>query len=224
MLTRPDVVLGLDREIGGFAELVRSLDAAEWEQPSRCEGWRVADVAAHVAGAIADVTSGRVEGLDTPEVTDRQVAERRGRSPADIADELDRVRPLSRELMGGLDDAAWAGPAPGAYDMTLGEAVGSLWFGFYIHAEDIRAAVGRDSDRGPALRAGVHFVAGALAGRDWGPAVLALDGVEEVPIGDVASATDVRRVTGDPLTFVLAASGRADPAALGLDQSVNVFA
>jgi hypothetical protein len=33
-----------------------------------------------------------------------------------------------------------------------------------------------------------------------------------------------RRITGDPLAFVLAATGRADPEILGLDASVNVFA
>ena len=33
-----------------------------------------------------------------------------------------------------------------------------------------------------------------------------------------------RRVTGDPLSFVLAATGRADPAVLGLDPTVNVYA
>jgi hypothetical protein len=32
-----------------------------------------------------------------------------------------------------------------------------------------------------------------------------------------------RRITGDPLAFVLAASGRTDPAALGLDPTVNIY-
>jgi hypothetical protein len=32
-----------------------------------------------------------------------------------------------------------------------------------------------------------------------------------------------RRVTGDPHQFVLVATGRADPATLGLDESVNVY-
>jgi hypothetical protein len=30
-------------------------------------------------------------------------------------------------------------------------------------------------------------------------------------------------VSGDPLAFVLAATGRSDPGALGLDESVNVY-
>ena len=32
-----------------------------------------------------------------------------------------------------------------------------------------------------------------------------------------------QRVTGDPLEFVLAATGRTDPGALGLDETVNVY-
>jgi uncharacterized protein (TIGR03083 family) len=207
-MVRQEVVDGLQRELQGFVDLVRSLD----------------DVAAHVAGSLTDITSGRVDGQEDPEVTARQVAERRGRGPAEIADELERGRERNGELMAMLDDVAWASPAPGGYDMTLGEAVGSLWSGYYVHADDIRSAVGRASDRGPGLRASVHHLAGLLTRRGWGPAVLALDGLEEVPVGGASDGPGGRRVVGDPLTFVLVATGRADPGSLGLDASVDVFA
>ena len=48
----------------------------------------MADVAAHVIGSMADVVSGRLEGLGSPEVTAREVAERTGRSPIELATEL----------------------------------------------------------------------------------------------------------------------------------------
>ena len=32
-------------------DLLRELDAEEWDHPSVCEGWRVRDVAAHVISA-----------------------------------------------------------------------------------------------------------------------------------------------------------------------------
>ena len=35
----------------GLAQLLEGLSEAEWEQPSLCAGWRVRDVAAHVAMA-----------------------------------------------------------------------------------------------------------------------------------------------------------------------------
>jgi hypothetical protein len=52
----------------------------------------------------------------------------------------------------------------------------------------------------------------------WGPATLALDGVEEIPIG--AGGT---KVSGDPYAFLLAATGRGDPATFGLDETINIY-
>jgi uncharacterized protein (TIGR03083 family) len=227
MLPRDDVIQGLQQELAAFAELVRSLDERAFAQPSRCQGWTVADVAAHLIGAFADVTSGRIEGQGTPEVSERQAAERRGRSASELADELDQVARRTSEMLSGFDEAAWASPARGGYNMTLGQAMQSLWSGAYVHADDIRAAIGRPSERGPGLLASVHNVAGLLTQRGWGPAVLALEGVDEVSIGGtggVVPGSEARRITGDPLAFVLAATGRANPVPLGLARSVNVFA
>lgn len=97
MLPRDEVIDGIDREVEGFAALVRSLDERESTQPSRCEGWTARDVAAHLIGAFADITSGRIEGRGTPEVSERQVAERHGRTDPELADECD---PGSRRLGG----------------------------------------------------------------------------------------------------------------------------
>jgi uncharacterized protein (TIGR03083 family) len=225
VLAREEVVEGLHQEMAAFAELVRSLDQREFAKPSRCQGWSVGDVAAHLVGAFADITSGRVEGQGTPEVSERQVAERRGRTARALAGELDEVAQQVDQMLAGLDDVAWARTARGGYDMTLGQAMEAFWLGTYLHADDIRAAIGRPSERGPGLRASVGHTADLLTQRGWGPAILALDGMEETPVGDVNRAgSRARRVTGDPLAFVLAATGRADPAPLGLDASVNVFA
>ena len=37
-----------DEENADFSALLHDLDAAEWEQPSLCEGWRVRDVVGHI--------------------------------------------------------------------------------------------------------------------------------------------------------------------------------
>jgi uncharacterized protein (TIGR03083 family) len=224
MLPRDEVVKGTDQELDGFADLVRSLDEREALRPSRCEGWTARDVAAHLIGAFADITSGRIEGQGTPEVSERQVAERRGRKPVELAGECDHVRQATGAMLASFDDTTWALQAGGGYDMTLGQAMQAMWCGAYIHADDIRAAVGRPSERGPGLRASVDHVADQLTMRGWGPAVLALDGLDEVQVGGTTGESSGRRITGDPLTFLLAASGRGDPAPLGLDASVNVFA
>jgi uncharacterized protein (TIGR03083 family) len=224
VLPRDEVVRGIDQELEGFGVLVRSLDERELAQPSRCEGWTAGDVAAHLIGAFADITSGRIEGQGTPEVSERQAAERRGRTADELADELDEVRTATRALLVALDDAAWASDAGAGHDMTVGEAMESMWSGAYVHADDIRASVDRPSERGPGLRASVHSVADQLTKRRWGPAILELDGLDEIPVGGQIDESSTRRITGDPLIFVLAATGRADPTQLGLDNSVDVFA
>src|SRR5580704_781113 len=117
-LPRSDVVPGLLAELEGFGELIGPLDAAEWARPTRCEGWAVRDVAAHVVGSIADVVSGQLEGLGSPEVTAREVAERKGRSPAEVVEELGTVTKLASDLAAAFDDASWDTPAPGGYEGT----------------------------------------------------------------------------------------------------------
>ncbi len=217
-LPRAEVRDGLVEELGRFGELIRSLDEAGWAAPTRCAGWTAADVAAHVVGTLADVTAGRLEGLTDPGTVARQVAERRGRAPADLADELATAGKGAQDILALIDDAAWAGPAPGGLDFTLGEGVEALWYDAYVHGDDIRAATGRPPVRGPGLRASVAHLADLLTKRGWGPATLRLDGTGEWPVSGGGAA-----VTGDPLEFVLAATGRTDPAPLGLDETVNVY-
>jgi uncharacterized protein (TIGR03083 family) len=222
-LPRTDVTTGLLEELEGFKGLIESLSAAEWARPSRCAGWTVGDVAAHVVGGMADVAALRLEGLGTPEVTARQVAERRGRTPGEVADELGATIKATADLLSAFDDTAWAMPAPGGFDMTLGEGVEALWHDAWLHGDDIRSAVQRPSDRGGGMVASVSHIADVLSREGWGPAVLALDGLPEFPVSGGGNGTAGSRFTGDPLTFVLAATGRADPGPVGLDESANIY-
>jgi uncharacterized protein (TIGR03083 family) len=218
-LPRTDVVPGLLAELQAFGELIEPLDAAQWAHATRCEGWAVGDVAAHVVGSIADVVSGQLDGLGSSEVTAREVAERQGRSPAELVQELVAVTKLAADLAAVFDDASWEAPGPGGYEGTLGQGVEALWYDTYLHADDVRAALGRTSARGPGLRASVHHVAFELDKQGWGPALLAFDGMEQVPVG-TGGATR----TGDALEFVLVATGRTEPGALGPDAPLNIYA
>jgi uncharacterized protein (TIGR03083 family) len=221
-LSREEVGKGLTVELENFERLVRSLSPEEFQRRSRCEGWSVADVAAHMIGTMADITQGRIEGQGTPEVTNRQVDERRGRTAEELADELRQAGEIAPGLLATFDDDAWAGPSPGGYDFTLGEAVEALWYDAYVHADDIRAAIGRKSEGGDGLKASVSHVADLLTRKGWGPATLALDGLPEFRIG--VGNGDGHRIEGDALSFVLAATGRAEPGTLGLTADVNVYA
>ena len=221
MLPRSDVQAGFAPDLNALAELIRSLDAAALGRPTRCEGWTVSDVAAHVAGSMADVVAGRLEGAGSPEWTARQVDERRGRSAAELADEVAGSAKVTDDLLAAFDDDAWAGPAPAGVTGTLGDGVLALWYDAYLHADDIRAAVGLASVRGPGLHASVVHVADTLTTNGWGPATLALDGLDEIAI---SGGSEQRRITGDPLAFVLAATGRAEAATVALGPDVNIYA
>ena len=221
-LPRTEVVPGLTAELAQFEDLIRSFDAQAWAAPTRCAGWAVGDVCAHVVGTISDIGNGRLDelvgGPTSPSA--RQVAERRGRGPEEVADELHDMTKVVSDIAATFDDAAWAGPPPVALPGTLGTAVEAIWYDTYLHGEDIRAALGRPGQRGAGLRASVSHVAEILTQRGWGPATVALDGMEAFSVGDGGG----RQITGDPLAFVLVATGRANATSIGLDPTVNIYA
>lgn len=219
-LSREEITAGLLAEMDDFEQLIRSIDDDDWAKTSRCEGWTVANVAAHAIGSMADVVNGKLDGLGTPEVTQREVDERAGRSPAELADEAAAVRKQAQDMLPLFDDAAWTAKSPGDYDGTLADGVEALWFDFFMHADDIRASIGRPSVPSNGLRAAASHVATELTKRSWGPATIALDGLPEFDV----SGGGGQRIDGEPFPFVLAATGRSDPATVGLDASVNLYA
>ena len=217
-LGRSVVVPGMITEYGAFARLLRGLDEEQWQTPTRCEDWRVADVAAHVVGQLTDVTNFRLEGLGTPEVTGRQVDERRGRGPGELADELEAATKAGGDLAAAFDDEAWAAPGPPGVTGTLGFGLEALWFDTFLHGDDIGAALGRPVAGGDGILASLSHIAQVLTDQGWGPATLALDDVDQFPVSGGG-----RVVTGDPMAFIMASTGRADAASIGLDDTVNIY-
>jgi uncharacterized protein (TIGR03083 family) len=220
-LPRETVSKEYPRELDNFTKLLRSLNDEEWNTPSRCDGWTVGDVARHVAGTLHNVATGQLDGLGTPEVTKAEVDDRAGRSPAEVADEIDADKKVAVDLLAGFDDDAWSGPVPAPnIPGTLGDGVEALWYDAYLHADDIRSSIGQESvTGGPGLEAGISHVAFFLDQYKWGPATLALDGISEFPVGGGGG----RRITGDPFRFLLVGTGRADPAEFELDETVNIY-
>ncbi|MGH9138778.1 MAG: maleylpyruvate isomerase family mycothiol-dependent enzyme [Acidimicrobiales bacterium] len=203
-LPRQQVTDGIRSDLETFEELVRSLSDEEWSTPSRCAGWRVGDVARHVAGGLADALSGRLDGVGTAEYTQRQVDERAGRSPVEVADELAGIRKLADDILPAFDDAAWAGPSPGDYEGSLGDGVEALWYDSWLHADDIRAAIGRPPVYGSGLAGAVSHVVFELGKRGWH--------------GPVPTAPD------EQFAFVLAGTGRSDGSSLGDNAPINIYA
>jgi uncharacterized protein (TIGR03083 family) len=218
-LPRTDVVDGYPAELQRFEDLLRSLADEDWRAGTRCAGWAVADVAAHVTGTIAAIVEGRIEDLADAAKVDALVTDRRGMSRDEGVEEFAKVKASVTPLLDVFDDDAWAAPAPGGVSATVGDGVEALWYDTYVHGEDIRAALGRPSERGPSVRVSVAHLADVLQGQGWGPATLAFDGLAEFAVGDGSG----KRITGDAYEFINVATGRADPSTFGLDETVNVY-
>jgi uncharacterized protein (TIGR03083 family) len=207
-------------ELEAFEDLLRSLSPEQWTAPTRCEGWRVCDVAAHVAGTLDNIVNGRFDGLGSPEVTAAEVSDREGRSPHEVAEEIRACADAAAGLLAVFDDDAWSGPSPAGAVPTRGDGGESLWYDTWLHGEDIREAAGLPRvTTGESVGAAVRHVAVVLDSQGWGPAVLALDGQDAVVVGDGSGP----HITGDAYRFVLAATGRIPAADIGEDDTVNIY-
>ena len=204
-LSRTDISDGLITELGNLGQLVRSLSPAELDTPSRCAGWTAGDVARHAIGGMVDVTAGRLDGLGSPEVTAREVAERAAHSASQLADECAAAATAATGLLSIFDDTAWEGPAGGGYDGTLGRGVEALWYDTWLHGNDIRDAIGQQSVAGDGMRAALSHVEFELR---------KLDCAAEVPALDDPNA----------LAFILAATGRADGTTFGANAPIDIYA
>jgi uncharacterized protein (TIGR03083 family) len=203
-LSRTQACDGLVDELERFEALLLTLSAAEWDQPTRCAAWTVGDVARHTVGSIADVVGGRLDGLGTEEVTAREVAERAGRTSIAMAGECAEVRKGAAGMLPLFDDAAWAAPAPGGYEGTLGDGVEALWYDTWMHGDDIRAALGRPVELGPALPGALSHIGFELAKLGWS--------------GSIPAAGDA-----DAHAFLMVATGRAEPATYKGETPLNVY-
>ncbi len=213
-LRRPEVAQGAFDQYTEFAELLEALDDRAWHAPTRCEGFEVHDVAGHVVGLAEDV----VRGVPGSRTAVEEAAALRDFSSAEVAKHLRTALEPIGALVNALDDDAWNGPSP-VEGLSLGRGVLTLWYDTYVHTDDIRAALDLPPLRGPGLRAAVEYLAGELESRGWGPAEIALDGLPPYAVGAGGP-----KITGDPLTFTMIATGRLDPEVLGLDATVNIYA
>jgi uncharacterized protein (TIGR03083 family) len=141
----------------GLLALLASLDAADWQRPTACTGWSVADLAAHVLGDVVGRASGHAApagprpaaGEPLPVFIDRineeWVAAWRRADPRLVVSCLRAVGPdhdavwMRQDLFDDSVGVSWAGidPAP-------------LWFDaardlteYWVHERQIRDAVGR---------------------------------------------------------------------------------
>ena len=199
-LDRDVVVDGLLGEYKTYRDLLVGLSPADDARPTRCAGWTVHDVLAHVVGLASDAFAGRI-GRFTP---DEQATMRRDLTPVELADELDQALLVGEPFLRAVTEDQWTGDS-GAPGLTLGEGLFTLWFDAWVHRDDVRAALDEPSDDGPGLAASRAYVRWSLEKQGWTP----------------PSGVDVDAI--DDHAFVLAGTGRIPAADVGLDPQVNLY-
>ena len=75
------------------------------------------------------------------------------------------------------------------------------------------------SSGGLALEISIRHVAEEMAKQAWNQTTLALDGMPKVHIGPGGDSV----IGGDPMRFLLAATGRIEAEDVGLDPKVNIY-
>ncbi|HVL88637.1 MAG TPA: maleylpyruvate isomerase family mycothiol-dependent enzyme [Actinomycetota bacterium] len=211
---RSEIIDCLAAEWRSLEALIRGLTPDDLDHPTRCEAFSVRDVAAHSAAIVSDIPAGTTGKADPQQ----EAAVRRGRTAEQLADEIAEAAPAAEALLRRLPDEIWDGPSPIA-GLSVGRAVEAGILEAVVHADDIRAALGRLSERSFGLTVSIEHVAARLEERGWGPRTIAPEGMQPI---DVDGGGDP--IGGDPWAFLLAATGRATPAGLGLDDAVNIFA
>lgn len=159
MLTIPDAVSAIDREISGCLRLLE--DEQSWTRPTRLTGWSVADLAAHLAFGqqLQAVAWQHLAVGDGQPVTVESVTG----SPDQVRKSLAAsARALQEALAKAGEDALTNvalmpyGPAPGA--ILLPVAVMEAG----VHHSDLAAAVGVDDGLAQDVVAAAFVVLGAF--------------------------------------------------------------
>ncbi|WP_030864489.1 maleylpyruvate isomerase family mycothiol-dependent enzyme [Streptomyces sp. NRRL S-37] len=189
----PGRLLAVERD--ALIPLLRGRDDADFALPvAACPGWTVRDVLAHCSAAFTRVLERRFEdGVFSPGSNERDIAERAGWTNTRVVDELERgmtgAGPVIAEAGGALDGLA------------LGE---------WVHAGDVRVALG---EPGAYAGAGLPYAL-ALLGQVTGrkghlPLHADLDDADEpLRLGDATGERPPARYIGDGPTLVRLYAGR----------------
>jgi uncharacterized protein (TIGR03083 family) len=174
-----------------LAEDLSSLDDAQWQTPSLCEGWSVRDVLGHMT-ATARMTPARFftglasAGFRFNAMTARDISRETARTPSEQLAEFRVLIPATTA-------------PPGPVEAMLGEAI--------VHSEDIRRPLGitRDYPQEAVIRVADFFKGSNL-----------LIGSKRRIAGVELRASDAQwstgsgpEVSGPALSLVLAMTGRA---------------
>ena len=146
MLTFGEIRTTIVDGVGDFAARLDALGAEDWERWTRCPGWKVRDVAWHVAWGEGpgEVIRAARKGLPPPDFA----TNRMGPAPTD-ADEIvrsmhDQLAKSARDL-GALTEAdAGMVVRYGSFELSLVDFLWGRVVEVVVHGDDLRTALGTD--------------------------------------------------------------------------------
>lgn len=218
--------------------LLTELTADEWRTSSRCVGWSIKDVVAHLDGVnrfwTASVRAGlegrptrMLEHFDPVATPERMVAQTRELPARSV---LEAFASSNDELLGvlqGLDEKGWEATAeapPGHLPVRL-LASHALWDA-WVHERDVVLPLGRVQPRDPdEVAASLRYVCAlttsfAILADAVGPGTLGVEAVDPslcfvldvaagVTLRDVEPGTGTSTLCGDAVGLIEALSTRA---------------
>jgi uncharacterized protein (TIGR03083 family) len=188
---RSPEVDALNLQLGELVALLRDLSDDDFDRPTRCPGWSVAELTAHCGGMLHRLVGANAQPVAGPPDIDRvgyyrydPEGPREGEDPDKTFSEVIRDRVL--EEVGGRSgiqlraslEAAVQGAVQGIHEvpadrvikrsghprMTFGEFVASRNLEFGVHTMDIAQAVGRPEKMQPAAATVVTGILDGLLG------------------------------------------------------------
>jgi uncharacterized protein (TIGR03083 family) len=149
-----DQLLPLSRQRHRLDDVLRELGPDEWAMPSRCAGWSIKDVAAHlvsvnrfwtasVRAGLAGSPTSFLANFDPVATPEQIVAGMRALSPGDVMEQFTSSNEELLELLGGLTEEDWAVIAeapPGHLPIRL-LAAHALWDA-WVHERDVGLPLG----------------------------------------------------------------------------------
>lgn len=160
-----DVIDALAEQQAELSGLLAGLDEAEWQLPSRCEGWRIADGVIHLAQTndmatgsaqgrylevMTELTDGLPAAADVDEGVDLMVRRERGRTAAEVRDRWEASARALRDALAVADPSArvtWVVGELSVRTLTT-TRLAETW----IHTGDVADGLGVELAPGEQLR------------------------------------------------------------------------
>jgi len=149
-----DPSIPLLRQRRRLATLLGGLDEEQWAAASRCEGWSVQDVIAHlvstnqfwafsIGAGLAGEPTRFLATFDPVATPAELVASVRSQSPADVLERFVATNEAVADVVADLDDDGWStiGEAPPGHVPLRAVALHALWDS-WVHERDVVLPLG----------------------------------------------------------------------------------